>query len=415
MLKNIDIKEVYLPRIEQEWLETGEQSPSFMEEISKATKEKTEKNLSKQLTELETMAKSSEFNGKELESKLNQLLGQGNGASFMGSMDGETFDAAKGELKAFIRKIRAFAPQMGVEDMGKAARNYLVYAMFNALNDMPQKCTDAIFGYSMLYPVTDNFLDEAGVTSREKLEYNEFIRDKLRGFAPIAKTDHQAVTEKLLDMVEKDYPRQGKTETGLSVEPQNDIYGVLLHMLKAQEESLLQQGAAILSETEIFKISAYKGGISVLADRCFVHKPIAPQEVCFYLGLGLVLQLGDDLQDIGEDIKSGSQTLFTCAKDEKTREKLVNKLLNYTNAVMDAINIGNGKAKEALKNSFLQLILSSVYQSREQFSREYTENLEKYLPVSYSFMAALLEKQNHQDTQETQAGYMAMVDRMLEQ
>ncbi|MEG1895578.1 MAG: class 1 isoprenoid biosynthesis enzyme, partial [Oscillospiraceae bacterium] len=307
MLKNTDIQEIYLPRIEQDWLKTQEQPPSFMEKVSASAEESAEKNIAKQLAEFETLAKSSEFNGKELENKLNQMLQQGSGSNFTASLDKETFDAAREELKAFLRKIREFAPDMGIEDIGKAARNYLVYAMFNILNDVPQKCTESIFGYSMLYPVTDNFLDETGISAREKKEYNEFIKDKLRGFNPVAKTEHQALTGKLLDMVERDYPRGQSTQ-----EP--EIYMVLLHMLTAQEESLLQQGNKTVSEDEIFKISAYKGGISVLADRCFVKKQVEPKEVCFYLALGLILQLGDDLQDIGEDIKSGSQTLFASAK-----------------------------------------------------------------------------------------------------
>ncbi|MEG0092045.1 MAG: hypothetical protein RSA20_09505, partial [Oscillospiraceae bacterium] len=87
MLKNTDIQEIYLPRIEQDWQKMQEQTPSFMEKVSASAKASAEKNIAKQLAEFETLAKSSEFNGKELENKLNQMLQQGSGSSFMASLD----------------------------------------------------------------------------------------------------------------------------------------------------------------------------------------------------------------------------------------------------------------------------------------------------------------------------------------
>ena len=74
-------------------------------------------------------------------------------------------------------------------------------------------------------------------------------------------------------------------------------------MLEAQEISQKQADASLfLTERNIMDISIYKGGLSVLIDRFFINLKMTEEEILFYFGFGFLLQLCDDLQDIGEDL-----------------------------------------------------------------------------------------------------------------
>ena len=102
-------------------------------------------------------------------------------------------------------------------------------------------------------------------------------------------------------------------------------------MLEAQEISQKQADASLfLTERNIMDISIYKGGLSVLIDRFFINLKMTEEEILFYFGFGFLLQLCDDLQDIGEDKGSGSRTLLSSCLTPKETAARVNRLFSYT-------------------------------------------------------------------------------------
>lgn len=86
---------------------------------------------------------------------------------------------------------------MELEDMGQAIRNYMVYAIFREQNGLPQKCSSSIFGYSMLYPFTDNFLDDPSHTEEEKIHYNKLIHHRISGLPVTPLSLHEEKTAML--------------------------------------------------------------------------------------------------------------------------------------------------------------------------------------------------------------------------
>ncbi len=71
--------------------------------------------------------------------------------------------------------------------------------------------------------------------------------------------------------------------------------------------------AAHTQPLDILRMSLAKGGTSVLADACLVRGSMTDEESLVAFEWGALLQLGDDLQDVRDDLRSGSCTLFTCA------------------------------------------------------------------------------------------------------
>jgi hypothetical protein len=73
-----------------------------------------------------------------------------------------------------------------------------------------------------------------------------------------------------------------------------------------------------------------KGGSSVLADACLARVWLNEPERRFSFEWGVLLQLGDDLQDVREDMKRGSATLFSrAATTGRPLDDLVIQLLNF--------------------------------------------------------------------------------------
>src|SRR3974390_3017863 len=86
-------------------------------------------------------------------------------------------------------------------------------------------------------------------------------------------------------------------------------------------------------------ICCAKGGTSVLADACLVRGSLDEAESEFAFLWGVMLQLGDDLQDVREDLERGSDTLFTRAiRAGRPLDALVEQLLNFAATVGDRMD-----------------------------------------------------------------------------
>ena len=84
----------------------------------------------------------------------------------------------------------------------------------------------------------------------------------------------------------------------------------------------------------------------MLADACLAHGWLSGEESRFAFEWGVLLQLGDDLQDVGEDLRRGSLTLFSrAALLGEPLDCLVIQLLNFSEKVgarMDGLPNGTG-------------------------------------------------------------------------
>lgn len=294
----------------------------------------------------------------------------------------ETLQSFLEEMKRFQKGCREFDADISQEALFQAFRNYSVYAVFLILNGMPQHCHQAILAYSLLYPYTDNVLDDPGFSTHQKKSLNDLIYARLTGEtampAPVSLQEEQV--DRLLRMVEEYYPYS----------THQTLYDSLLLIYDAQLDSLRQQNPAHRPSTgEILALSVYKGSTSVLADRCLMPLELSEAELPFYLGLGFFLQLCDDLQDIEEDLQNGSCTLFTSVSGKEERSLLVNRMFHYLEILFQENSSLFDGQKEAV--SFLQknchtLIISTVLSVPQYFCKNYVTKLEQYFPVTGAYL-----------------------------
>ena len=208
----------------------------------------------------------------------------------------------------FARRARRFDSALAMPEIVQACRNaWTVYGL-QPLFDEPARITPSIVAYSLLYPYTDNYLDRPDASPAVKRRFCARFRQRLRGERLPANDAHEASIWELVSMIEGQYPRE--------LNPQ--VFDSLLAIHQAQEESIAQLGPGLIdgrpcTGDEILRISCAKGGSSVLADACLVRGWLTEQESQIAFDWGVLLQLGDDLQDIREDLRRGSATLFTRA------------------------------------------------------------------------------------------------------
>ena len=405
------IKDFCLGKIKNEWLESKDSFPTFLTAISNKTKSENEQYIQtvsdsfrKQLNSFSRIPILRKRWKRKTMNLLNQVLSQETIIGTLHYLNQQTRDLFQEELMEFIRHARQFAPESSMNDIGQAVRNYIVYMMFNELNLVHHGFNVACFGYSMLYPFTDNYIDSNDYSDEEKRQYNQIIRDKIEGKVVHPKSIHQKKTCDLLQAIESKHPRKNDPT----------IFNLLLMMLEAQEDSLLQQNSnVVLTVDKRLDISLYKGGISVLIDRFFIEKEIAEEDLLFYLEFGFFLQLADDLRDIDEDSNNGNQTIFTLDLRSEQQEKIVNKMLYFLDRIMASYKAKNDSFKNLILLNCYQLIYLSVAGSKPFFSKEYLDKLENYFNVSYPFLESLNSNQFKTDKISTADNYMKILDEMI--
>lgn len=339
---------------------------------------------------------------KEMDRLLEEVLWQEPLLSVDKAMSKESLEDFQEQIKVFIRRVRRFDKKLSMADMGQAVRNYIVYAIFRKLKEMPQICTNASFGYSMLYPYTDNYIDNPKRSAEDKKHYNTLIYEKLLKGTSKAACKHEVKTLELLSAIEEDYKRP------------DEIYQGLLYMLEAQKESQKQgEHKLMLTKEEIEEISVYKGGLSVLIDRYYVNVPFTENDLYFYYGFGFLLQLCDDLQDIGQDREEGSRTIFSVCRTTGETEQMVNRLFHYTKNLFAYCDCASKEFKEFLLCNCYRLILFSAAGSAKYFSEEWLAWAQERLPVSMEYFKTIRKSFAGEALLKNEKGYLRMIDAMV--
>jgi hypothetical protein len=241
--------------------------------------------------------------------------------------------------------------------------------------------TPSIFAYSMLYPYTDNLIDDPKVSSFEKLVFSERFRDRLSGvkLEPQNKTENAIF--RLVAMIEGEYSRNDFPE----------VFESLLGIHDAQTNSLkLLQQKHLIGETEILKICLAKGGASVLADGYLVAGKLTAEQKYFLYGYGAYLQLLDDIQDLEEDHAAGLSTVFSGNVFQAPLDERLNKTYWFGEHVMESLAFFDGQHielfKSLMRRSMDLFITEAIAQVPEAYSRKYVIEFENYSPFHFSYI-----------------------------
>lgn len=288
-------------------------------------------------------------------------------------------DEFKAVSKDFFYKARKFGPELQPESIYQAMRNVWIMNGVQLMTDVPVKITPSVFAYSMIYPYSDNFLDNPKVSGNDKKLFSKRFDQRLHGEEIEAESFTEKQLYKLVEMFENEFARDKYPK----------VYASLYAIQKGQTDSLKMTNGTDVSNKEIECICFEKGGSSVLADGYLVAgKLTKPQEQALF-GYGIYLQLLDDIQDVKEDSEASTKTIFSCLPQQDLGV-FVNRTIHFGRVVLNEMRcfpgIKNNDFLSLMNRSIETMIIESVGLNHTWYNSAYLTELEKYSPLHFEFV-----------------------------
>lgn len=305
--------------------------------------------------------------------------------------------------KQFMAMARRFDPKVKIEDVFQASRNLWIVNSLQIMLGEKVEVTPSVFAYSMLYPYSDNYLDDPAVSKADKMAFSNRFRLKLKGEVVHPINEREKTIFDLVEIIESDWDRICFP----------GVYESLLAIHDAQTRSIiLMNDKESLSERELLSICIEKGGTSVLADGYLINGTLSPAQERFCFGFGTFLQFVDDIQDIQEDSATGLETIFTRSAATGTLEKDVNRTLSFSNHVLqdldcfpaDELNHMQGLMTKSIRF----LIIEAVGLNDKWFSLDYVHQFEKQSAFSFDFI-----KQRRNRLESNRLSFMRKIESMV--
>jgi hypothetical protein len=294
-------------------------------------------------------------------------------------------------IQQFARMARQFDPTISPEDIYQAGRNVMTANLIQLLMDLPVEVTPSIFAYSMLYPYTDNYLDDPAISNDTKLAFNARFKQRLQGQQVLLTNPHEIIIGKLIAMIENHWDRQTHPH----------VYEGLLAIHAAQSHSLrLVVPGASPFELDVLGISFEKGGTSVLADGYLVCGNLTFDQARFLFGFGAFTQLMDDLEDIQTDFNEGRCSIFSQTLPHWPLDHLTNQFVHFGRAVLS--NLLSFKSPAALPLQELTsrcidpILIDTIGRASKFYNKSYILELERHIPYRISAIRKQREKLSHQ-------------------
>lgn len=279
----------------------------------------------------------------------------------------------------FVRMARAFDPRLSGEDIYQAGRNAWTANGLQWLMGLPVKTTPSVFAYSLLYPYTDNYLDDPAITVATKLAFNERFRQRLAGnFVPPADVQEQVIFD-LVAMIEKQYSRSDDSA----------VFESLLDIHHAQSRSLkLIQRTAAPGEVDVLGLSFGKGGTSVLADGYLVRGSLTEAQRAYTYGHGIFAQLLDDMEDVLQDSEEGRLTIYSQPAGHWPLDALASRTFHFGRKVLMRLDCFNVEepVRELIQRGADLLLIDTIGRTEHHYTATYLRELESYSPFRFSFL-----------------------------
>jgi hypothetical protein len=270
------------------------------------------------------------------------------------------------------------------QDIYQAGRNAWTAHGLQWLLGMPVELTPSILAYSLLYPYTDNYLDDPRIDITTKLAFNERFRRRLAGDALLPFNAHERVIFDLVAMIEGQYSRSDHPTVFASL--------LAIHHAQGRSLSLLRRAAAP-GEVDVLGLSFAKGGTSVLADGYLVSHALDEAQRQYSYGHGIFAQLLDDMEDVESDRQAGRLTIYSQPAGHWTLDGLANRTFHFGHNVLTGLNCFDVEesARELIRRGADLFLIDAIGRMDRYYTPLYLQALEAHSPFRFSF----LKEQRH--------------------
>jgi hypothetical protein len=241
--------------------------------------------------------------------------------------------------------------------------------------------TNAMSAYSLLYPYTDNLLDDPGIREHEKRVFNDRLEQIINGDQLALINDHERVVFSLVDSVLSSYNRDHEKLIRAGLQAIHD----------AQKRSLeIQFGEGSKDDQDTLGISIEKGGVSVVVNGCMVSDAVDQNQADFLFGYGSFLQFQDDLLDVSSDANAGIETVFSQTATRNNLDDQALRLFQYRKRIFEQDGFRKNPIPSAVRSIMqrtAELIpIAAAALAPERFSHDFLHSLEARFPVRFDFL-----------------------------
>jgi hypothetical protein len=283
--------------------------------------------------------------------------------------------------ETFFHQARVFDPWMSTSDIFQASRNVWTSNYLQVLLGLPVELTPSIFAYSMLYPVSDNYLDDPCRTRSEKVAYNQRFRNWLKGELATPQNWNERDVRDLVRMIELQYPRDAYPQ----------VYASLLAIHSAQDKSMrIPHTPVTPNSVDVLGLTFEKGGTSVLADGVLAAGELTEAQMEIIFSYGAFAQLMDDQEDLGNDLKDHAVTLFTEAARVGKVDDVMKRVFCFAHYVLKGLERFNQRSAQPLKQMSMKgidlLLIDAVLRTEKYYSSSFLADLEGYFPFRFDYL-----------------------------
>ena len=281
----------------------------------------------------------------------------------------------------FFQMARQFDPQVRDEDVYQAIRNSTSMHLMQVLLGLPVEVTPAVFAFSMLYPYSDNYLDDASISPQVKAAFNRRFRQRLEGHDLPPANSHENTIFNLVGMIESQYLRAHYPQ----------LFESLLAIHAAQAKSLELVGELVSPyQVDVLGTCMEKGGSSALADGYLVAGTLTPEQRDFVFFYGAFTQLMDDLEDVHSDLKAKIMTVFSVTAQRWPLDGITSRTFHFGSYLFDALKIFNSPGLEPMKEMlsivYYPILIDSASVSSRFYTRPYLNQLQAHYPLRFSYL-----------------------------
>lgn len=297
-------------------------------------------------------------------------------AAELDQLPSQAFSAASEE---FVRMARAFDSRLSGEEIYQAGRNSWTANGLQWLLGVPVQVTPSILAYSLLYPYTDNYLDDPGIPLPTKLSFNERFRRRLAGEMLATVNPQERIIFDLIAMIERQYSR--------SDDP--GVFESLLAIHDAQSQSLnLLHHSASSPDVDVLGLSFYKGGTSVLADGYLVSDSLNEDQRQYTYGHGIFAQLLDDMEDVGQDSQAGRLTLYSQTAGHSPLDAIANRTFHFGRKILTGLDCfeRSQSIQELIRRGADLFLLDAISRTDRFYTPSYLQTLAAHSPFRFSFL-----------------------------
>jgi hypothetical protein len=287
----------------------------------------------------------------------------------------------------FARMARRFDPFISADDIYQAGRNVMSANLIQLILGLPVAVTPSVFAYSMLYPYTDNYLDDASISNETKRAFNRRFLHRLQGERVQPANEYESRISHLVEMIEDQWDRQCYPAVYESL--------VAIHAAQARSLSMVVPGASPF-ELDVLGVSFEKGGTSVLADGYLAAGDLTPAQARLLFGYGSFTQLMDDLEDIEQDRQDGRVTVFSQTAPHWPLDALTNRFIHFGRQIFGFMHDLDKRPPavldELLDNCLDSILVDTVSRACAYYSREYLKAMETHLAFRFSALKRQRDK-----------------------